>query len=102
MKRTVRRLLAAAIVLATAATLAEPQAKAVQPPPLFSNYYVGGPPNGGVPAQLYISPRPAPPLVGHTWITYQPLMPHEFLYQHHRKYYRFYPGGHNVTTVKWR
>jgi hypothetical protein len=60
-------------------------------PDLFYNYYV--PPvacdgTGAVGAQLYISPRPTPPLVGHTYITYQPLMPHEFLYKHHRWYYR--------------
>src|SRR6185503_243391 len=45
---------------------------------LFYNYYVGN--NcGGMGAQLYLSPRPVPPFVGNTYITYQPLMPHEFL-----------------------
>jgi hypothetical protein len=75
-------------------------AQAVVPaPPLFANDYVGPP---GAPAQLYVSPRPAPPLVGHTWITYQALMPHELLYHHHRAYYRYYPnGGYSVTRVKW-
>jgi hypothetical protein len=60
-------------------------------PDLFYNYYVA-PVScngyGGVGAQLYVSPRPTPPLVGHTYITYQPLMPHEFLYKHHRTYTR--------------
>lgn len=53
---------------------------------LFYNYY--SPPVGdeSVGARLYTCPRPAPPLVGHTYITYQPLMPHEFLYKHHRVY----------------
>jgi hypothetical protein len=72
-------------------------------PDLFYNYYV--PPNGcqGVGAQLYLSPRPTPPLVGHTYITYQPLMPHEFLYKHHRTYRRYNPGsGWTKTTVRWR
>ncbi len=60
-------------------------------PDLFYNYYV--PPVAccniaAEGAELYISPRPTPPLVGHTYITYQPLMPHEFLYKHHRCYYR--------------
>ena len=60
-------------------------------PDLFYNYYVGPSPTyGGVPAQMYLSPRPVPPHVGHTWITYQPLMPHEFLYTHHRTYYRHF------------
>ena len=70
---------------------------------LFYNYYVA-PGAGGVPAQLYLSPRPTPPLVGHTWITYQPLMPHEFLYTHHRTYHRYYNGGQglNRTSVHYR
>lgn len=60
-------------------------------PDLFYNYYV--PPvncnaYGAVGAEMYLCPRPTPPLVGHTYITYQPLMPHEFLYKHHRHYYR--------------
>ena len=69
---------------------------------LFANYYVGPSVYGGVPAQMYVSPLPVPPHVGQTYITYQPLMPHEFLYRHHRTYYRYYPGGfHNVTKVHW-
>lgn len=69
---------------------------------LFNNYYVPSL-EGGPPAQLYISPRPTPPLVGHTYITYQPLMPHEFLYRHRRVYYRW-NGGYvpaNRTRVWW-
>ena len=60
-------------------------------PDLFYNYYVPPVPcscYGAEGAELYVSPRPTPPLVGHTYITYQPLMPHEFLYKHHRCYYR--------------
>ncbi len=70
---------------------------------LFYNYYVPG--NGAPPAQLYLSPRPTPPLVGHTYVTYQPFYPHEMLYPHRRTYYRC-DGRHllpmNVTTVSWR
>ena len=68
-------------------------------PDLFYNFYAG--PTAavaGVPAQLYVSPRPTPPLVGHTWITYQPLMPHEFLYHHHRNYYKYYRNGGFTTA----
>ena len=51
----------------------------IRAPILFYNYYV--PPvgcttcgsQGSSGAELYISPRPTPPLVGHTYITYQPL-----------------------------
>ena len=92
--------LALLLTIAGLSALTE-RAEAVQPPPIFSNYYVGGPPNGGVPAQLYLCPRPTPPYVGHTWITYQPLMPHEFLYHHHRNYYRYYSGGYTQTRVRW-
>ena len=76
---------------------------------LFYNYYVG-PARcaGGVPARMYVSPRPVPAVVGHTNITYQPLMPHEFLYKHRRTYHRYQPAGphgrssYTRTTVRWR
>ncbi len=72
-------------------------------PDLFYNFYV--PPTGfaGVGAELYPSPRPVPPLVGHTYVTYQPLMPHEFLYRHSRTYWRYNPGaGWTRAKVSWR
>lgn len=68
-------------------------------PGVFQNYYVGPP---GVPGQLYVSPLPAPPLVGYTWITYQALEPHEFLYHHHRTYHSYHPGAAwNTTKVHY-
>jgi len=70
---------------------------------LFYNYYV--PPTGpaSVGAQLYPCPRPVPPLVGHTYVTYEPLMPHEFLYRHSRTYWRYNPGaGWTRARVSWR
>jgi hypothetical protein len=70
---------------------------------MFYNYYVppcGDPPTG---AQLYVCPLPTPPLVGHTWITYEPFLPHEFLWHHHRTYKREQPDGKKTTThVTWR
>ena len=75
---------------------------------LFYNYYVGpaaspGPTGANSVAAMYPSPLPTPPLVGHTYITYQPLYPHEFLYTHNHTYYSSYPGGGQVTTrVKYR
>ena len=58
-------------------------------PDLFYNFYV--PPTcGGIGAELYISPLPVPANVGHTYYTYQPFMPHEMLYKHHRTYHRYY------------
>lgn len=94
------RLLALAALLVAVGFVAVAPTEAAQPD-LFANYYAY-PHAGGIPAQMYISPRPTPPLVGHTYITYQPLAPHEFLYRHHRNYYTYHPyGGHTVTRVCW-
>ena len=58
---------------------------------------------GSVGAQLYPCPRPTPPLVGHTYVTYQPLMPHEFLYTHHRVYKTKHEDAPPTrTSVHWR
>lgn len=71
-------------------------------PDLFYNYYLPAG-CGEVGADLYMSPFEVPPHVGSTSITYQPLMPHEFLYPHHRTYYQYYDGGRglNRTSVKY-
>jgi hypothetical protein len=81
-----------------------PQAAARESAPgdLFYNFYV--PPMGyqSVGAELYPCPRPTPPVVGWTYITYQPLMPHEFLYHHHRTYSYFHSDdGRTKTRVWW-
>lgn len=71
-------------------------------PDLFYNFYV--PPTcGGIGAELYISPVPVPANVGHTYYTYQPFMPHEMLYKHHRTYHRYYNEGRGLTrtSVRW-
>ena len=83
-----------------------PQARAelpyYGPKDLFYNYYVSPEP-GLVGAEMYLCPRPAPPVVGHTYITYPPLMPHEFLYRHHRTYRTFHEDSpKTVTHVSWR
>lgn len=59
---------------------------------LFANYQVGPNPSGTA-AEMYISPRPVPPHVGHTYTTYQPLMPHELMYKHCRSHYAYTPGA---------
>jgi hypothetical protein len=71
-------------------------------PDLFHNYYAW-PSCTGQGAELYVSPRAVPPHVGHTHITYQPLMPHEMMYDHHRTYHRYYNGGQglNRTSVSY-
>ena len=60
-------------------------------PDVFYNFYVPPVPPPGYPgmgAQLYVAPRPVPPRVGHTWYTYPPFMPHEFLYHHHKHFHQ--------------
>jgi hypothetical protein len=70
-------------------------------PELFAQYYVP-PAYGGVGAQLYPCPRPTQPWIGHVYITYPPLAPQEFLYQHEREYRVYRPDGTStVTEVTW-
>ena len=63
-----------------------------QPSDLFYNHYVGPGP-GGVPAQMYVSPQPVPPHVGHMYNTYQPFYPHEMMYHHKRSWYTYHAGA---------
>lgn len=88
---------------------------------VFHNYY----PNtmaGVNSANMYPVPYPTPIIAGHTYYTYQPLYPHEYLYEHRRVYYNNYAGpeafyqdpgrrggacgpqgsGYNKTTVVWQ
>ena len=101
-RSVLRRTIIATAVVAAASVWTVGRAEAVPveagveapTPDLFYNYWVPPVQAGSYPgmgAQLYVSPRPVPPRVGHTWITYPPLMPHEFLYKHRRRYVR--PGG---------
>lgn len=107
-KRNIRGALAmlTTLVLSTfvmAATASAGKYRLSRGDDLFYNYYVGPAVlAGGGAAQMYPTPVPTPPLVGHTYVTYQPLMPHEFLYKHHRTYYRHHPGQSWVQTkVCW-
>jgi hypothetical protein len=71
-------------------------------PDLFYNYFV--PPNcGGIGAHLYPAPLPVPPHVGQVFYTYQPFLPHEYMYKHHRVYHRHYDEGRGLTrtSVRW-
>lgn len=90
--------------------------------PLASNfrYNFYTPPGASqLTAGMYPAPFWAPEQVGHTVYTYQPLMPHEHMYEHRRTYYQYYagpeafyrddcgrahPGGYglNKTTVVWQ
>ncbi len=80
------------------------QAQAIElhrtPPAAFYKYYAA---DDGRSDGAYLSPRPTPPLVGHTYITYRPLMPHQFFYPHCQHYVQRDPcaGGCTKTTVVW-
>ena len=61
------------------------------------NYYTNGP---ATPAQMYVSPLPAPAWVGHTYITYQPLLPQAWMNPHANRYVRYAPG-HPIVPVNY-
>ncbi|MGE3408777.1 MAG: hypothetical protein AB7I37_18305 [Pirellulales bacterium] len=72
-------------------------------PPLGYNHYYPGYGSPYMPARLYMCPRPVPPRVGYTYITYQAFAPHEYLHQHARWYYSIHPGsGTTITKISWR
>ncbi|QDV43502.1 hypothetical protein Enr13x_33590 [Stieleria neptunia] len=68
---------------------------------LFYNFYSGGNCNTAN-AQMYVSPVPVPHFVGHTFNTYQPLYPHEFLYKHKDRYHNNYDDGRGINRTKVR
>lgn len=71
-------------------------------PDLFYNFYTQGYANGAN-AAMYLAPVPVPPHVGHTYITYQPFYPHEYMYWHHDRTHRYYDDGRGLdrTHVKY-
>lgn len=72
-------------------------------PTLNYNYWYPGQASGYMPARMYLCPRPVPVRVGYTYITYQALNPHEFLWCHARGYIRYHADGSSTTTtVTWR
>jgi len=68
-------------------------------PDLFYNNYTQGNCNA-TNAQMYVSPVPTPPHVGHTFLTYQPLYPEEMLYWHKNRYHNYYDGGRGMNHTK--
>lgn len=104
MVRTTLRLALSTLALSGMLSLAADSTAEAAHPDIFYNYYQGPTAAGpGTPAQLYVSPRPTPPFVGHTYNTYPPLAPHEFLYHHHRTYYKHYRnGGFTSSHVRYK
>jgi hypothetical protein len=72
-------------------------------PDLFYNFFTQGYYNRAN-AQMYLSPLPIPPNVGHTFYTYQPFYPHHMLYTHKNRFHRTYDHGRgmNRTHVSYR
>ncbi|WP_146398897.1 hypothetical protein [Planctomycetes bacterium CA13] len=68
-------------------------------PDLFYNYYTQGNCNR-TNAQLYLSPRPVPPNVGHTFFTYQPFYPEEMLYWHKNRFHNYYDNGRGMNRTR--
>lgn len=68
-------------------------------PDLFYNYYTQGYANR-TNAQMYLSPVPVPPNVGHTFYTYQPFLPQHMMYPHVDKYHRYYDNGRGMNRTK--
>ena len=68
-------------------------------PDLFYNYFTQGNCNQAN-AQMYISPLPVPPNVGHTFFTYQPFYPHHMMYSHTDRFHRHYDNGRGMNRTK--
>ncbi|MEM9643894.1 MAG: hypothetical protein AAF989_02775 [Planctomycetota bacterium] len=68
-------------------------------PDLFYNYYTQGNANR-TNAQMYISPVPVPPFVGHTYGTYQPWYPQHYLYWHKDRYHNHYDNGRGLNRTR--
>ena len=71
---------------------------------LFQQYDVAG-------VGMYPAPYYSPQLGAQSYYAYQPLMPHEMMYQHSRNYFNYYnTGGYygggydslNKTSVRWQ
>ncbi len=69
-----------------------------QEPITYSNFYSNG--ANQATAQMYISPVPVPAWVGHTYMTYQPLYPHHYIYSHTSRFHNYYDNGRGLNRTK--
>lgn len=76
----------APVVQHQAHAVSEVPLAANQRPDVFYNHYLN-PAFDGTAARMYPAPMPVPARVGQTQYTYQPLLPHEYMYRHDRVYY---------------
>ena len=65
------------------------------------NYYAMPAGPEGLTAAMYPCPRPTPPLVGQTYITYPPLNPQQFMYRHANFHVTDNGGQRTTTTVMY-
>ncbi|GIW99979.1 MAG: hypothetical protein KatS3mg111_3312 [Pirellulaceae bacterium] len=103
MKRIKTGLVACVLMVAGTAGQVWAQEGAGYSPPAFGNWYTNGEMNRAT-APLYVSPLPVPQWVGHTYITYQPFYPHEFMHHAHgHRYHTYYDNGRglNRTAVRY-
>ncbi len=68
-------------------------------PDLFYNHYTQGNQNTSN-AKMYVSPLPVPANVGHTFNTYQPFYPEEYLYWHKNKFHKYYDNGRGMNRTR--
>ncbi len=68
-------------------------------PDLFYNFFTEGACNQAN-AQLYLSPLPVPPNVGHTFYTYQPFYPHHMMYWHKDRFHNYYDNGRGMNRTR--
>lgn len=69
-----------------------------QGPQLFGNQYTQGASDQAT-AVMYLAPVPVPANVGHTYYTYQPLYPHEFMHLHKHRYHNYYDQGRGLNRT---
>jgi hypothetical protein len=107
----IRHLFIATAVLAVTCLAAAPASaqfgQVNAPGNLFSQYVTPNGPNA-LTAGMYPAPHYSPALGAQSYYTYQPLMPHEMMYQHSRNYFNYYGSNNcgaqdslNKTSVRW-
>jgi hypothetical protein len=100
-----------AVICLAAAPVSAQMSDGNAPNYLFSQYATPNGPNMTT-AGMYPAPHYSPQLGAQSYYTYQPLMPHEMMYQHSRNYFNYYStNGYNTsgspdsvtkTSVRWQ
>jgi hypothetical protein len=65
---------------------------------MFHNYYTQGYSNQAS-AEMFVAPRPVPAWVGHTYYTYQPFYPHQYMYWHKDTYHSYYDNSRGLNRT---